>query len=333
VTDLAGNAAEELGSGVCADDEPVCGPPIDVVFPSPSPSPSTQPIYQVQMFESRTLCITDPCVVHYEWDNYTTRINIWYERAIIDTATGQAELYQPPISELTFMPDMDSIELYALTQTQCYNPPESLQCQRSQNPILSEAQAERLAQYCLPCVNDAWVPLWFVTDSNYVATVEGLIEAGTDYHPKPTAASVYPNAQPHDAIAGVVDCSVIHANELFANLASIKFVMFPMGPTRTNPDGSIWYDDEGNAKGGPCWFDPDYQETVCANGGGGLPPGTLDWPSDTVPFPKVRNIDGENYPQTTDQNGQYPRQMQFNCPRASGNDKIAADFAAEKLRF
>merc|ERR1712048_295780 len=326
VVDADGHIAQTLDEGVCSGNPPTCNPPINVVFPSPSPSPSTQPIYQIQIAEMKTLCVTDPCIERFAWDNYTTQINIWYERAVTDTSTGLTVLTQPPIDDLQFLPAMEDIVLYAKTLTQCYDPQNTIQCERAALPNLPDFRRERLLLFCEPCINEEWVPTWYITPEPYED-----IPAGTDYHPTIVEGGVYPNFQTHQVIAGVVDCLAIQESELFSQFESIKYVTYPMGPTRLNPDGSVFYDDDGQAEGGPCWDDPDYGRLVCANGGGGLPPGTLDWPSEEVPTPMVRDINGVNFPQEMDENNQYPRHMQFNCPQGSGGKKT--DDELLKLMF
>jgi len=268
--------------------------------------------------------VTDPCIEQFPWDNYTLQLNIWYERAVIDTSTvdNQAILTQPPIDELQFVPEYSDITLYSKTLAQCYNPESTTQCQRSELPFLSEAQAAGLARYCEPCVNEEWIPTWFTTSEEHLG-----FPAGTDFSPKAVPEGTYPNFQTHEVIGGVVSCLAIAESELYSTFETIKYVMYPMGPS----SGVI--DDDGNDSGGPCWQDPDYGGLVCANGGGGPPLGTLSYnaesPDENTPNPIVRDINGVNYPQQVDANSQWPRNMQFSCPRAGSGKSIKDEFIDE----
>jgi len=278
-----------------------------VVFPSPSPSPSTQPVYQLRIEETTNLCVSENCVERNPWDNVTVQLNYFFQRSVIDTDDGTVILTEPPVDEYLFAPPNDEITLYAKTLEPCYDPMSTVTCQRAFDPTFPQAIRDRALQFCADCVNEDWVPIWFIGPD------------GTDYSPKKTPGNVYPNAQGFETIAGVVDCRRIYQGLYPVQQQSIKYTMYPMGPTRTNDDGSIYYDEDGKSEGGPCWDDPEYGEVVCANGGGSLPPGTLEYP-DFVPTPVVRDINGENFPRERDSNGQRPRHLQFNCPQGSAKE-------------
>lgn len=291
---------------------------------SPSPSPSTIPYYQIRIEESKTLCVTEGCLQTVPWDNITTRINIYYQRGVLQTQFDPPipELYAPPIEELTNMPALTDITLHTRTTEQCYDPYNSINCVRSRTPPFSNnpVLVAFFAPFCDPCVNSEWVPTWF-TDT-YTDPANPV-----SYAPQIVQNGVYPNfqfgASDSTVIGAVVSCKDILEGP-FRDAATWQIVTFPMGSDYTYPDGTVG--------GGPCWPYPYYGEIVCAPGGadptgdGVNIPGVtqlyVDEDGTQVYSPQVRDMDGNPYPQQPDANGNWGRWLSYQCPSASNKKDL-----------
>jgi len=318
ITDSDGNAATtlELGAVPCDEDnvddeEHVCEPPINLhSWPSPSPSPSVAPIYQMSILANIGLCVSDDedggdglgCINGVPADSFTTRMALTFERVIPshfdENGVSISNVFVVPPQQDVFDFGLEGMKLYSRRGTE-------LTCWLRDDWNDLGGDDLRHSEYDIDfCENMAdWVPTWYVdNDAN-------------SYAPKFVVGGQWPNSyeihtELRDAVSMAVDCRGI-MNGAYAEeaIAQSKLVYLPTG---TESDG-------------PCWNDPDYGGIqVCANGGlRGSHSNDL-----------YRDIDGNFYPFcSNDFDGPCPRFFTFNCPAGSDGNKADEYFGDTKESF
>lgn len=304
---------DDMGRPMCGNGQNDCIPrPSSSGSPSPSPSalspspsPSVEPVYQMLVQATKGQCVTDgddpedECVDDSPYDNRVTLIQLLFERVLPEHCcddSGQNiedAFYAPPVDELEDV-DLAGMTIYSRRGVNCIFYPDG-------NQYTDDQPREGSFDFCeSDCTENCgpggdmtkWVPVFLTGTGEGGAPFD--TDAGVVYGPKIVEADVWPNTprlrgESRASIAMAVDCAGLQTGSYAEeSIAQTKIIQFPVGPA-----------------GGPCWYDPQYGETVCA--AGGLRGSTANR--------AYRDIEGtfyENCPEDND--GPCPRFFAFNCP-------------------